>query len=108
MVLLTWALFDFAVPGVCLSDWAEMPPVDRVAESSATPVLLQPASPVEPEENPLSRFLFEDDCFCCCTHIVPRPHFSVAHIGIKTSHANPPEANPVPLYTYQFFHPPRN
>lgn len=60
VLLLTLALVDLFVPGVCKSDG---PTLNNASRSSAS---LNANEPVLPHG--------EDGCFCCCTHIVPAPH----------------------------------
>ena len=97
-ILLLWVVVDLSVPGVCRSD-AEV-------EQGTQAVL--GSSPPNPGGAQQSRFDYEDDCFCCCSHIVPRPHFELS-AGLLSSLADlallegQPDGSVPTLY-----HPPRN
>lgn len=62
--LILWALADLTVPGICGTD-APLPSTQTTTALSAVPAGNASRSQ---ESNR------EDDCFCCCTHIVPAPH----------------------------------
>ena len=66
--LLLWAAVDLSVPLVCQAE-------DFVLLQSQAATF--PSSSSDSERERDSRYDYEDDCFCCCAHIVPRPHFKI-------------------------------
>lgn len=69
IVLLLWTAIDIAVPNLCASDRALIPDAQLIMTS---------AQPSASHDSPGSRFISDDDCFCCCSHIVPTSHFVMA------------------------------
>ena len=65
---LLWAVADISIPRLCASETVLIPDAQLVLTS--TP-------PSASHDSPGSRFI-SDDCFCCCSHIVPSPHFVLA------------------------------
>ena len=98
IVLLLWTVMDIAVPGLCASEPVLTPDAQLVLTSA-------PSSASHDSSN--AQFMSDDDCFCCCSHIVPSPHFLLAvapqavPADIKLDCA-PPVSLPTSLY-----HPPR-
>lgn len=80
---LLWALADLSVPGLCQSDNDDGSQGSQVAsrfESASRVALsgtrLRAASNSGHKSVPST----QEDCFCCCAHIVPTPHFLIASI----------------------------
>ena len=96
LILLGVAL-DLGVPGICQTDDIAMPVSQTIA--SATPANSQQ------ERGPQKTF--EDDCFCCCSHIVPTARFRLER-GQTVLSEGPPysQTQPTGLST-PFYHPPR-
>ena len=97
-MLLLWAVIDLSIPVLCQSEnWAR-PDIQAIYTTTSQ----------GNEGTSQSRFDYEDDCFCCCSHIVPRPHFELS-AGLLWSLADPallegqPDGSVPTLY-----HPPRN
>ena len=106
IMLVAWAALDMAVPALCLSDSGQVPEMKLIAEANAGSAVLQPASPQG--NDPAPRFSYEDDCFCCCAHIVPSPQQQVLVIfRVRPTDVNLPQSHPIgdPPTLY---HPPRS
>jgi len=67
--LLAWTFLCLCVPMSCAED--------RVAIPGASSAIAQ-AFETQSDRGNAPVPSYEDDCFCCCAHIVPTPHFSVA------------------------------
>ena len=85
---LLWTLADLSVPGLCQSD------NDDGSQGSQVASQFESASRVGPSGTQLraasnsgqkSAPRTQEDCFCCCTHIVATPHFLVASIERSAS-----------------------
>ena len=112
-LLLIWALADLSVPGLCQSDndgsqdpqaLSQFASVSQVAQRSPSGAKLQLASNSGQQSVPSS----QEDCFCCCAHVVPAPHFYFAATqrsveALTFYHFNQVTASAPPLY-----HPPRS
>ena len=98
LFLLVWAVADLSVPGFCQTDGA-LPERQTTTLTSAS----------HPKDsNPLKSGDYEDDCFCCCTHILPSVHFELAAGLVFT-----PEVVCTPLakpkeFHGSVYHPPRS
>jgi hypothetical protein len=60
-VLLVYALADLSIPGMCRESWDE-PDTGPLAILTSTQQSGGPVSSHGPDA---------DDCFCCCSHILP-------------------------------------
>ena len=120
MFFLLWTLADLSVPGLCRTDYdrpqdSQVPAYVRDnASASASPdasVARRPSSavtagvPAQKQQGPPS---LDEDCFCCCSHIVPALHFQLPAISesapvLTIYHFNSVTASALPLY-----HPPRS
>ncbi len=111
LVLLLFCFYDMAVadvlfPGSCEREGAMMP-------SSATPVSDQQSrstiADVEQEHHqaPADSMPVEDDCFCCCAHIVPAESYKFPPLLLQPT---PIESHPgnIPATPFaELFRPPR-
>ena len=61
LVLLLLALVDLSLPGFCRTDDSLLPNFSASQSASLQANQKQQTQP-------------EDDCFCCCEHIIPAPH----------------------------------
>lgn len=68
--LLLWTLVDLACPGLCRGE--ALAPL--YGQSHTAGVAVSPNHGGQPGR-PSSRLPCDDDCFCCCQHIVPSSHF---------------------------------
>ena len=93
LALLFWAFADLAVPGWCKTD--ESAPVTTATDSDSSALDLKPdrdsevcrvekpapaASHISLAQQPSDQEQGEDDCWCCCSHITPTPHFALARV----------------------------
>lgn len=69
--LLVYALADLTVPGLCRDESFETGAGDFSLQLTAQPGR-HPASKGGPDA---------DDCFCCCSHILPSLNFTLAPVG---------------------------
>ena len=106
---LAFTLVDLSMPGVCAEDlfgFAEAFPAiaahgdsQRVVSSghgtSGTPADSAPDLP-------------DEDCFCCCSHLVATPRFVVAQFAIDRPVTVPRAPRPVTAPPRTLFHPPRS
>jgi hypothetical protein len=111
-ILLLWALADLSVPGLCQSDddgsqdaqaLSQFAGASQVGQQAASVTQLRMASNPGQQSAPSS----QEDCFCCCAHIVPAPYFYFASLqrcaaSVTFYHFNQVTASAPPLY-----HPPR-
>ncbi len=111
--LLLWTLADLSVPGLCQSDndgsqdaqaLSQFASAAQPGQQTASLTQVRMASNPEQRSTPSS----QEDCFCCCAHIVPSPHFYVATFqraaqALTFYHFNQVTAAATPLY-----HPPRS
>jgi hypothetical protein len=104
LVILTWALLDLSVPGLCRGEQA-------IPSTSTTAVALSFSAPV-PQSDHVSRLVSDettdDDCWCCSSHVVPAPRFEVTLLlplerEEATLFERPTQGWSLPLY-----HPPRS
>lgn len=97
-ILLIWAVIDVSIPAVCHSEGQ--------LEHGPTAVLLTSSSNSTGTHS--SRFAYEDDCFCCCSHIVASPHFELGDV-LNLSPANLALSLGLPLESVETIpHPPRS
>ena len=60
LFMLIWALADLSVPGLCQTDFQDFRAPQAISVSAQSTVSHQQQS----------QSSVEDDCFCCCSHIV--------------------------------------
>jgi len=70
LVLLIWTAVDLCIPMVCPSEGPS-----TVMDGKA--VMQDQSARYEQTNLPLSSGL-DDDCFCCCSHIVPATQFALS------------------------------
>lgn len=102
-LLLLWTAVDIALPMVVCNSEAMLS-----LDGGQALVLSSSSQQESRQDSQESKYGYEDDCFCCCSHIVPTAHVNLvamlrsapAEIRISTSD---PQATPRTL-----FHPPRS
>lgn len=98
LFLLVWAVADLSVPGFCRTDGA--------LSAGQTAMMASAASPGD--SNPLKTGDYEEDCFCCCTHIIPSLHFELAAGLVFTPElVYTPQTKPMEFHG-SVYHPPRS
>lgn len=98
-VLLLWTLVDLSFPVLCGSEEISFP--DQNAG-----VTLSASAYHAPDTEP-SKYNSDNDCFCCCSHIVPSPYFALPADFQSVSKDFPrPIGEPRGL-SRSFYHPPR-
>lgn len=102
-LLLLWTAADMALPIVVCNS-------ETMLSSGDGHAALQISSSRQQgrEDSQDSKYRYEDDCFCCCSHIVPTPHVNLVAVldsspAQSIVMARDPQATPGTL-----FHPPRS
>jgi hypothetical protein len=97
--LLLWAALDICVPGFCRTDEIDLPPLNTAMLS------WQNVQGTAPSHS--SQQADQDDCFCCCSHIV-HARYSVTEQSSRAIRFNLIlyVANPRDV-SFSYFHPPR-
>ena len=104
LAILTWAVLDLSVPGLCPGEQA-IPPTSTVAVAlsfaGSGPHNIQPSGPASDKT-------IDDDCWCCSSHVVPAPRF-------KATLPTPLERDETTLaeraahgWSLPLYHPPRS
>ena len=96
--LLLWALVDLTVPMVCQTDVVEFPAVQTAAGTA----LQKPQDGNSPQQ------YYEDDCFCCCSHIIPAPHVVLTAALVSVPADFPAEPGKIDGIAQAHYHPPRS
>lgn len=108
---LLFTAVDLATPHLCAEEMGLLlasvetslsPPV----EPDTTTALSIGVASYPQEESPTPREVNED-CFCCCSHIIPSLHFAVASLVIKPVISEPIISSLPTPPPHKLFHPPR-
>lgn len=111
--LLLWTLADLSVPGLCQSD-DDGSPVSTVASQSENSSQVGQATSFEAQFRMASNTgqpiapSSQEDCFCCCAHIVPSSHFQVATFELAEQALPFYHFNQVTTAAPPLYHPPRS
>jgi hypothetical protein len=98
---LVFTAVDLTFPSLCQAEETA-----EVAQADAEKNLSGPVKDAPPDQ-PVEHSDFEEDCFCCCSHVIPSPHIGVSkqmqppRIALMTL-SSLPAAHPGDA-----FHPPR-
>ena len=98
LFILLWAVVDMSVPSLCQAD------------SDFLPVPQQQSATLSVDQNRDSQPAFpsnDDDCFCCCSHVSPTPHFELSVIASRQETVAPDPVIHRLEYTEPHYHPPR-
>jgi hypothetical protein len=101
---LLWTLTDLSVPEVCMADFDA--PASLAGASTEQPVLA--TSPQRHDSgSPSVPYQPDDDCFCCCSHVLPSSFADVERLkALSTVERDDDGTVPYrPINTP--FHPPR-
>ena len=101
---LLWTLIDLSVPQVCMADFDAPAPI---ADASSNPQIL--ATSLESHDDGSSSIPLQqdDDCFCCCSHVLPSSSVHVERLKAVSSIEKDDDA-PAPYRPVNApFHPPR-
>ena len=100
LVLLSMAAVDLAWPGFCPSEQLDLSAIPsqqtHVFQSNNEQ---QPPAPVGSPE---------DDCFCCCSHVFPRPVIFIQAFYLTVDHSQQETDTPILLFPQTIYHPPRS
>ena len=97
-LILLWAMTDLTVPGVCQTDLPDLGSTHHISVSAQTSV-----SPLAPSRKTGE----EDDCFCCCSHIVHSSPTTVTDSPTVTLPVNSVVAGVPRELAISLYHPPR-
>jgi hypothetical protein len=97
LLLLLWMVVDLCVPGMCQAE-------DLTFSSPSRSTLIRSAGGGG-AQNPDSP---EDDCFCCCTHIVLTAPVELSAFALSTPEHGIVDLNPPRGFTSASYHPPRS
>jgi hypothetical protein len=109
--LVDLTIIDLAFPQLCESDISPMPTSLSAINSTYLSGTVFAAASTGDDDDRDQRSepeCEEEDCFCCCSHIVPGVPLSIAPLGLKTMAAVAAITSlpsPPPQSTY---HPPRS
>ena len=98
LVLLLWTAVDLSIPSICRAE----DPASNLGQGTSF---------VQRHDTQFSQtpsFQDDDDCFCCCSHIVPSSHFTAdaeAHAVSSTAGVRESQIDQSPR---SLFHPPRS
>jgi len=97
-------LIDLSVPQVCTADFDAPAPI---ADASNTPQVLATSPESHDDGSSSIPFQQDDDCFCCCSHVLPSSFVLVERLKAVSSTEKEDDA-PVPYRPANTpFHPPR-
>ena len=111
--LLLWTLADLSVPGLCQSDndgsddsqvAVQLESKAQVGQPSPSGAEFRLASN-QRQQSPQSS---QEDCFCCCAHIAPVPHFHIATLQRSAQALTFYHFNQITASALPFYHPPRS
>lgn len=100
LILLTMASVDLVWPGFCPAEQVDLTGIP-CQESGAyhSDDGQRSPDPVKPRE---------DDCFCCCSHVVPSAITTIEQSLVIVSHLHSESQSRPALLPHTFFHPPRS
>lgn len=102
LVILTWALLDIGVPGLCPGE-QDFPATGIEAVSSVVSSALDvQVSPPRSDQSPT------DDCWCCSSHVVPAPDFEVVVFSQVDREEIVPFESSSLGWSLPLYHPPRS
>ena len=105
ILILSWAVIDNCVPGFCPAD---SPPGAPISNSSVVVSSPPVAAKNVAQPNNLGYSPFEDDCFCCSTHVAPSPHFTLSRSLAATRVIVLVAESHTEDWTPLLYHPPRS
>jgi hypothetical protein len=109
LILFSFALADLAYPQSCCDEFVNF--FETAGVVSSTRAVLDAeeciGAPGSRRDVPSEPTGTQDECFCCCTHYVPTPHFDLAAPRIQSPPANLEMASLPSLSPHRIFHPPR-
>lgn len=110
LFFILFAFADLSVPQLCCEELggSSLPSASLASSNNQSDELSLSLASGRPQQNPSKNTEESDeDCFCCCSHIVPGSHFNVALLEMKSAVTNPAD-NFLPTSPPDAqFHPPR-
>lgn len=106
IALFIFALADLAYPQSCCDEFLSFfETASVVSITSATAECSGAAgSQRDAQSDPAGT---QDDCFCCCTHVMPTPHFDLAAPCVQSPPVDLELTSLPSLSPARIFHPPR-
>ena len=105
ILILSWAAVEICVPNVCAAENQVNFPSGAPLDAPKTQSIKATQSPVQSNGDCT---LFDDDCFCCSTHVAPSPHFSLSGSLMATRLDSFVAETHTEEWTLLLYHPPRN
>ena len=113
LVIVTWALMDLTVPGLCPTELGPresktplssgLSTADAARQTVATPLISATTSPTSSDEQPV-----DDDCWCCSSHVAPVPRFESTELAAVKYVNLPVFENPSTGWRSPLYLPPRS
>lgn len=98
LVLLLWTAVDLSIPSICRAE-------DPASNMGQGVSFMQRH---DPQLSQTPGFQDDDDCFCCCSHIVPSSHFTANAETHAVSSTTVLRESQIDQYPLSLFHPPRS
>jgi hypothetical protein len=107
-ILLLWGLCDMTVPGICKTDFSDISSAVQATSSVGHGTFQISALHSNQKQAPAQPGGDSDDCWCCCSHIVPAvPQVSLVSFR-RTVDEQPTLRTGVPRWrASEFFQPPK-
>src|SRR5215475_10495035 len=111
--LLAFASYDMAIvdvffPQTCGEQQMSLPssgPVDSTEESAGEKIAVKNHDSQPGQDSHESSA--DEDCFCCCSHIIPSPHVSVVTLNSPPQAGDPAITSLPSALPRDAYHPPR-
>lgn len=106
---LIFTAIDLTFPSLCQADEPTDPCATAVQPdaSKTDNHFVGLSDPSAPTNSPAEHSEFEEDCFCCCSHIIPSPHIGVAE-SFRQPRVAPATLASLPAAPpHNTYHPPR-
>ena len=104
LVILTWALLDLSVPGLCPGE-QEIPSTSTAAFVSSFVASVPHSIRVS---GPVSDQTTDDDCWCCSSHVAPAPRFEATLLSPLEREEATLSERPSQGWSLPLYHPPRS
>jgi hypothetical protein len=99
---LLFTIVDISSPHVCCEELNGL--VESVAQSAAVNASIVHDSRSQPPAKPSAS---EEDCFCCCSHVLPSLSLNMAELDFKSPETDPQQDCLLTPPLSALYHPPR-
>ncbi|MBI4469600.1 MAG: hypothetical protein HY650_09805 [Acidobacteria bacterium] len=109
MILLSIPVTDLLTPGVCPEELQGWPPfVTEIDHAQPDQGVVPPPRDGEDEHSKLPCSPLDDECFCCCRHLVPQLAFLIPACALSVTAPSAPITSLAASPEDPPYHPPRN